>query len=74
LDKYKENKKYFEALNTFDRKRKAIFWNNFKLVFDLNENIVEEFTHNSIPVDPGNFKFEFESMKEKLDLFSWNDD
>ena len=74
MNKYKENPKFSEVLKIVDRKRKAVFWGNFKLVIDFNENRVEEFTQNSIPVEPGKFKMEFDSMKEKLEIFSWNDD
>jgi len=74
MNKYRENPKYREVLKIVDRKRKAVFWGNFKLVIDFNENRVEEFTRNSFPVDPGKFKMEFASMKEKLEIFSWNDD
>jgi arylsulfatase A-like enzyme len=74
LDKYREHPKYQGVLNTVDRKRKAILWNNFKLVIDFNEDRVEEFTRNSVPVNPGDFKSEFDNMKEKLEVFSWNED
>ena len=72
IRRYSGNKKYKEVLYQIDRPRKAIFYKNYKLVFDMKEKRIEEL--KSIVMDNGLNATDknIGEMIDLIDIFSWS--
>ena len=67
-DIYKDRADYVKQ--KYEKVRKAVFKNGFKLNINGTDGLIEEFTKDGQDVDPKDYKEEFEDLKNELEIFA----
>ena len=67
-DIYKDRADYVKQ--RYEKARKAVFKNGFKLNINGTDGLIEEFTKDGQDVDPKDYKDEFEDLKNELEIFA----
>ncbi len=67
-DTYKDRAEYVKQ--KYEKVRKAVFKDGFKLNVNGTDGLIEEFTKDGKDVEPKDYKKEFEDLKNELEIFA----